>query len=431
MKKTLRSVALAFASLSTAAAIAAGCHPENAKPSGSTASSSASAAGSEITYEGLVAVISDPDEFARARKLGELLPALGPRGLPIVKQVIGQFASARIEMGASDYELLMRYWALHDAEGASRYAYGSAPRGYKVGAIYATVRPWMRDHPEEALAFLREWGAEQGDYGAAVQVALVQGWYDSGKPGLEEYVHDLGPSFERQRALGAYLTAKIRAQGPQAAISWAEAVPEEDSAYRLEVFRSVGESLVPFDVEAAKRFCEAHCDGPNGNEVRAEIATRWALNGKGEGGAALEWLSSVPVNDQTEFAVRRTYSIWGDYEREAALAWMKPYVDGELPAWLRPALPIYVRLLGATSPEESLALVKKFFAKEGNLYDHWTVTIARPWRQRDEAAAEAWLANASLSPEALEKIRAPRTPADELRIKREKLQQSIAGPAKG
>jgi hypothetical protein len=430
MKKTLRSVALPIALLGTAAAIAAGCHPESAHPSGSTASSSAGAAGSEITYEGLVAVLADRDEFSRARKLGELLPTLGPQGVPIVRQVLEQFASARIELGASDYELLMRYWALHDPEAASRYAYGMAPRGYRVGAIYATVRPWMQESPEEALTFLRDWGAEQGDYGAAVQIALVQGWYDSGKPGLPEYIHDLGPSFERQRALGAYLTAMIRARGPQEAVSWAEAVPEQDRAYQLEVFRVVGESLVPFDVEAAKRFCDAHCDGPNAQEVRAEIATRWALNGTGEGGAALEWLSTTPASDQREFAVRRTYAIWADYQREAALAWMKPHVDGEMPEWLRPALPIYVRELSAVSPEESLALVKKFFATEGRLYDHWTATLVRPWRQRDEAAAEAWIKTASLSPEVLEKIRAPRTPADELRIKREKLQQSIAGPAK-
>ena len=431
MKKTLRSVALTFALLSTAAAIAVSCHPEAAEPPGSTASSDASAAGSEITFEDLVAVLSDRDEFARARKLGELLPALGPGAVPIVKQVIGQFASERIELGASDFALLLRFWALHDAEAASRYAYGLAPRGYKVGAIYSTVRPWMQENPEDALASLREWGAEQGDYGAAVQVALVQGWYDSGKPGLEEYIHDLGPSFERQRALRAYLTAMIRARGSQEAVSWAEAVPEQDRAYRLEVFRVVSESLVPFDVEAAKRFCEAHCDGPDGVAVRAEIATRWALTGKGEGGAALEWLSTVPVNDETEFAVRRTFATWGDYQRDAALAWMKPYVDGEVPAWLRPALPIYVRLLAEKSPEEGIPLVSKFFAKEGRLYDHWMVGLVRPWRQRDEAAAEAWIANASLSAEALEKIRAPRTKADELRLKREKLQQSVAGPAKG
>lgn len=436
MEKTRRSVAIAFASLAAATAVAVGCNQEAPAPSGSAATpgapdSAASAAGSEITYESLVALLSDRDEFARARKLGELLPTLGPRAVPIVRQVLEQFVSARIEIGGADYELLMRYWALHDPEAASRYAFGSSPRGYRVAAIYASVRPWMRESPEDALTFLREWGAEEGDYGAAVQVALVRGWYDSGKPGLDEYIHDLGPSFERQRALSAYLTEMIRAQGAEAAVTWAEAVPEQDSAYRLDVFRAAGESLVPFDVDAAKRLCDAHCDGPSGAAMRTQIATRWALNGKGEGGAALEWLSTAPVNDETEFAVRRTYAVWGDYHREVALAWMKPYIAGDVPAWLVPALPIYVRLLGDTSPAESLALVARFFAKDAPLRDHWIVTVARPWRQRDEAAAEAWIAQASLSAEVLEKIRAPQTRADQLRMKREKMQQSIFGPAKG
>jgi hypothetical protein len=427
MKKTRRSIAIAFASFTAAAAIAIGCNREAPAP-GSTAAPSA--AGSDVTFESLVAVLSDPDEFARVRKLAEWLPTLGPQAVPIVTQVLEQFASARIEIAGADYELLMRYWALHDPEAAARYAFGKSPRGYRVGSLYATVRPWMKENPEEALTSLRAWGAEEGDYGAAVQIALVQGWYDSGKPGLEEYIHDLGPSFERQRALGAFLTAMIRARGAQAAASWAEAVPEKDSAYRLEVFRAAGESLVPFDVAAAKRLCDAHCDGPAGAAMRAQIAMRWALNGKGEGGAALEWLSNAPANDETGFAVRRTYAIWGDYDREGALAWMKPYVAGDLPAWLDPALPVYVRMLGDTSPAESLALIARFFSDDDKR-DYWTVMITRLWRQRDEAAAEAWIAQASLSKEVLEKIREPKTPADELRIRREKMQQSIAGPAKG
>jgi len=435
MKKTRRAVANYLVSFTSAALIATACQRDAPAPSGAAASPSASetaasTARSNLTIESLVALLSEPDDFARVRKLAELLPTLGPEAVPVVQQVLELMAAARIELTSADYELLMRFWAVHDPEEASRYAFGKSPRGYRVGAIYATVRPWMKADPEKAVGFLREWATEEGDYGAAVQVAIVRGWYASGKPGLEQYIHDLGPSFERQRALGAYLTDVIRARGSAAAVGWAESIPEQDSAYRLEAFRATGESLVPFDVDAAKRFCDAHCEGADGAAVRALIATRWVLRGKGEGADALEWLSTAAANEETEFAVRRTFAMWADFERDAALSWMKPYVDGETPKWLKPALPIYVRELGEKSPEEALVLVERFFSDE-RVHDHWTFEIVRHWRQRDEKAAEAWIAHASLSKDLLDRIRAPKTRADELRIERERKQQSVLGRASG
>src|SRR5439155_9042361 len=50
--------------------------------------SPAAAPGSPLTRASLVAMINEPDDFARARKFGELLPTPGPESLPVVKEAL-------------------------------------------------------------------------------------------------------------------------------------------------------------------------------------------------------------------------------------------------------------------------------------------------------------------------------------------------------
>src|SRR5262249_36231514 len=138
--------------LITAAAIGSGCDREPPAQPGSaspSAAARAAATGSDLGYDDLVALIGNPDHFAIARTLGERLPTLGPRSVPAVKQVIDD--AANLEIDGVTYELLMRYWALHEPEEAAFYALARAPRGYRVAAIHATLRPWAKLDPEKAL----------------------------------------------------------------------------------------------------------------------------------------------------------------------------------------------------------------------------------------------------------------------------------------
>jgi len=361
------------------------------------------ASGPDLSYQNLVELIGDPDDFAKASRLGALLPKLGRGWLPAVKEVLGE--ADAFEMGGVEFELLLRYWAAHEPAEAGFYALATSPLGYRVAAIYAAVTPWVHANPQQALKTVQLWSIQGGDPAAAAQVVLVRGWYASGQPGLEEYIRDLGSGFERQRALAAYSTAVIRKRGVEALVQWAEAVPEDDASYKLEVFRAAGPAIVAFDLPAAKRFCDAHCDGPHGSNLRNRIATRWAREGAPT--APLDWLESGPEGQERNLAVRLTYAIWGRMDRDAAIRWMNEKNAGE-PAWLRPAWPIYARLLAVDSPAEGLAWAARLETEKER--DVVTLEIAHAWRQQDEAAAEAWLRQSSLPPELLEIVRASEEP---------------------
>ncbi len=178
-------------------------------------SAKSGASASSISYDELIALIADPDEFSKARKLGELLPSLGPDAVPTVKSVLAE--AAPLEMGATEFELLLRYWASHEPREASLYALAESPRGYRWAAVHASLTTWARGNPQEALEATRIYTFEEGDVGAAAMVALVRGWIESGKPGIEEFIHDTGMGIQRQRAIYAYSIAKIRKDGTDAA----------------------------------------------------------------------------------------------------------------------------------------------------------------------------------------------------------------------
>jgi hypothetical protein len=424
MSRHTNWIKIPLASAFAAAVLGVGCGEAHRDTNPAPAAPDAAALGADFTYESLLALLVNPDAFARARTLSEVLPKLGPEGIPIVKQVLDETSTAKIEIGNADYELLVRYWALHAPGDAASYVYGHAPRGYQAGAQLAAVQEWMKADPERGLSTVVLWAREEGDVGAATQVGLVRGWYDSGKPGLETYIHDLGPSFERQRALSVYATSVIRAHGVDEVVRWAEAVPDADTTYKVEVFRSVGDAMVPFDIEAAQRFCAAHCDGPNGSKLRNRIATRWET--LGDSPAALEWLSKGEQDKDTQFAVRRTYAVWGSAHRQSAVSWMKDKLDdaGDPPEWLRPALQLYVEFVGRDAPAEGIALATHFFeGKEDREFE--IIKIARHWRQQDEKAAEAFLVKSSLDAAALEKIRAPQTEYEGLMLQQEARQKAI------
>jgi hypothetical protein len=388
-----------------AAAATVGCDARLSAPAASPPTSAAATTGSEpdFTYESFVELIGNPDHFAVARILGERLPKIGPGSLPALQKVLED--SPTLELNATEFELLMRYWARFDAPGATFYAFANAPRAFRVSAILATVRTWAAIDPQSALQTVGSWTMEGGDAGTAAQIALVRGWYDSGKPGLEQYIHDLGASLERQRSLSAYATAVIRAHGPGEVVRWAEAVSPDDAGYKLEVFRNVASALVPFDLDAARHFCDKHCEGPFGSHMRDRIASRWVER---DGAAALEWLGQAPAGEGRDVALRFGFVNWAQIDTEKAVQWMTARLDEKpQPEYLEAMWPVYARAVGQTHPVEGLERAQQIKGPQDR--ENITVQILRGWRWRDEPAMEAWLKQANLPQSIVARAHAPQT----------------------
>jgi hypothetical protein len=353
--------------------------------------------------EAIAEAVRDGDPYARARRLAVLLPSLGSEGVPGVKEVLRD-PRLLLYRGGAEIELLARFWATHEPEEATRWAVEDAPRGYRLSAVFSTLSRWAALDPHSALVAVQEWEGEQSDVRDLVQIALVHGWFEKDPVELARHIQQHEMGIARQRRLSNYVRLLIHHQGVEAAMRWAESVPEDDTVYKRNVYRQMGSALVAFDVEVALRWCEAHCDGPYGAGIRSAIATRWAkLEG---GGAAVSWLLSQPQGADRSVALRDAFWSWADRHPDEVAAWMRAGsrgTDGEPEPEVRLLSAPYAELLIPKSPAEAIRWAQ--WVEDEGMRERLLIRIARAWRFRDEAAAEAWLRESPLSEESRERAR--------------------------
>jgi hypothetical protein len=321
--------------------------------------------------------------------------------VPAVEQTLDD---RKLDLRGTEVELLLWYWATHQPQEAALWAKTKAPIGYGESSVYTALRVWAEADPEAAVSFAWPW-TERLPFEKIVPMAVVRGWYARGEPQeLRHWIRSLRPDITSQRAVAAYIRVVYEQEGSQAVMSWAESLPEEqDPTFKQAVFRRVVDLLSLFDTQSAMRWCEAHCDGPYGSNLRNLIGRNWA---RSDAPASLAWLSTAPEGYDRDLAVRMTWALWSRQDRGAAIAWMAAKTDGEPAAWVRPIYPVYARLLSEDGkPAEAVRWAAEIQSEQER--EAVLIGIARAWRERDEAAAADWLLQSTLSEQAREKVRAP------------------------
>ncbi len=365
-------------------------------------------AGAGSADAALAAALGDPDAYARARKLAELLPTLGPEAIPAVKRKLDR---SRAGLGGAEFELLVHFWASQDPSSAATWAFGLIAQRYRIPAIHTAVELWAEADPAAALAGVTA-ASVRADVptAEAARLALLRGWFRSDRPGLEKYLQSLGSTAEREASLLVYAIALVQAEGSDALMRWAEAIPTDDESYKRSAYFQATSALAAFDPAAAQRWCDRHCEGPYAVGMRQVIVTTWLNSGR-DGRSMVEWVSrapETPSNDQTLVAA---YGIWAKRDREAALDWMRQQQSAGPQPWVRKLYGPFARHLAATSPAEAIEWAGR--VELDSEREALLIEIAHGWRRQDEAAAEAWLAGSPLSESAREMARKP-DPSDGL-----------------
>ena len=130
MKRTTRSWIAAAALVGFALAGCDATPPPD--PTASASGESERADPSALPSGGsLAAALRDPDPYARARSLGALLPTLGPEAVPEVQQALDKF---RLDLGAVEFELLLRFWASQEPAEATAWTFKQASPLYRITA---------------------------------------------------------------------------------------------------------------------------------------------------------------------------------------------------------------------------------------------------------------------------------------------------------
>lgn len=354
-------------------------------------------------------VLADPDPYARARRLGTLLPNLGPEAIPEVREAL---EDAMLRLGAADFDLLLHFWASHEPEAASHWAVYEALPVYKNLSIATTMELLARANPATALRAVQRTQAEADEEAArAAEMALVRGWFQVDRPALEKYIQDLGIGKIRQRAVLAYSLALLQAEGSDAVMRWAESVQEDESRYKLDVYRQVASAFTWADMDAAVRWCNEQCDGPWGNRMRTMILRARLRNGE-PGGELIEWATQASAETEEQIEDKRhtlwlTFAMWANQDRAAALEWMQQKVSGEHEDWVKHLYEEYAKQLAKESPAEGIRWAERVEDEQRRRLV--LMQVGALWCEQDVAACESWLDGSPLSENERARVRHPKT----------------------
>lgn len=347
----------------------------------------------------VVDVLAEPDPFLRIARLATLLRTFDPAAAP---HLPGLLRNVKIDLDSLETGLLVEFWASHDAKAASQWALFRSPPAFRSTAIEAAFPLRAAEDPQAAAQELAAFQMVPGPYRETAEKALISGWFDSGKPGLTDYIQKIGVGFARQRAIATYARKLVQRDGAKAAIAWADSVPDDDATYKMSVLRQTGSSVAMLDPQAAAAWCDRVCSDKLASNVRAMVAQRWAAL---DGPAAMAWVSKAPDDRERLWAVKAAFWGFWRHDPDGFEHWIDAAAGESLPAWLEPAVEIYAAQLVKEDPHAALAWAGRI--KDDTTRQRALVNVARFWRKHDQAAADAWLEQSPLSEEERESVQHP------------------------
>ena len=333
-----------------------------------------------------------PDPILRMEKLAGALGALDGSALEPVRDA---YKGVLIEIGDPEIVLFVEWWARFDPEGAFQWTRTNWEAN--IPSVAASVaRAWARIDPMAAYAVVGPLDDQDRPLAPYV-VAVVQGWAESGKPGLDEFIAQLPPG-HRSRATTVTVRRKIRRDGPVPTIAWAEAAPLEQ---KLRIYQRLASGLAEVDPEAARAFAEKHVSGPYGKRLPRRVATRWI---RSDPEAAMNWLETLEPGFSRDDAVTEAYRRWLGRDPGRARAWMEENASEVDQRWLEPAKSLHAHDISYDAPEEAANWAKRM-VQDPELRLAALANPVRSWVLQDEAAARDWVVRESgLSEEFQERV---------------------------
>jgi hypothetical protein len=356
------------------------------------------AASSPETANSVMGILADPDPIQRAIRLGTYLENLGPEGLDEVR---GALKDLSVDHDGVSITLLLAFWSNLDPSGASWYAMRTVPQGFSATAARTAVTAFARRDPKKALDQVAANTLVPRGSPAVMEQALVRGWFESGQPGLVEYIAALGQAEGMQRALNELVRCALRRDGPEGIVRWIEDLPDEYRAFKLAAFRQAALALTTVDPTVGVAFCEAHCDGPYGEGLRALVARRY---GAWDGPAAMAWVATAEPGAERDRAVIAAFEGWfASEDRPGLVKWYQAKGPEKAEPWLQPTFDLFATVQAAMAPEEALAwaqAVQDPQRREGAI-----LNVLRTWRHVDPQAADAWIDQSPLDEDMRERAR--------------------------
>lgn len=361
----------------------------------------------------LLEMIQHPDMLMRVEKISAHLQTLGPEDLDATRKI---FELAAHDRGDIEYTLFGEWWAGFDAPAAQAWADG-AMRGRHPRVISAIVRRWAAQDPEAAVASKRFMKVQVGApvYRAELLDALIVGWFESEKPGLEDFLQTLVGE-DLARGLKTYARIRVIKYGARETLEWTR-VGEGFTEPQHRLLTAGALTVVAGqEPQLAAEYLEfANRDGVDTATFVSRIAGGWA---ELDHEAAVRWLGTLEHSPDRNRGLTRAGGIWARKDPEGLASYL---VENSGEKWLDPVRVLAIRRavnksrfrLDWTQAMESIDEVVDDRAR-------WSVRawVLQRWFIVDEAAANAYMLGDSDLPDDFRARARKSSPATRLEVEK-------------
>ena len=333
------------------------------------------------------------DLLVRQAAVAELLLTLGPESLDEVRQ---GYEGVLIDLGDSELILLGDWWARFDPRAALRWTDHHWPARFSTPVVGAALREWGRVDPAAAMAAAQM--APNERLKLRWSEAVLRGWDEARLDGALEFAETLGDGPTRQWALYTVTRRRVLRDGPDAAIAWAEALPDDDPRFKHHALMRVATAAAAVQPEKATALVDRQMNGPYYDNLPQRVAKGWFDHDPEQ---TFAWLSSLPEGPERDEAVRETFRLWLSFSTPPSLAWVQAQPGAR---WADPAHSVYAGYLAkTTNPEKGMDWTQRIVGEDER---HMTqAQVARIWLAVEPERADAWLEQSDLPPDLIRRTR--------------------------
>jgi hypothetical protein len=352
--------------------------------------------GAELTST-ILDIYAVPDRFDRLEKIVSVL-----RGVQAGQGDALEAALDGLDFPNRELErvLIITAWSTFDPIAATKWVVThERTEIIRVTMLSESVYQWALNDPEGMLRDAYMVAYARTGWDPTTLRTLIRGWYDSGEPNLEQFVYTL-PRLgdDRQRGVSALIESKLEHEGVEAVIAWAKASIAGDVPYKQYIYSRLAGDIAKIDPARAIAWCDEICDTQLGEEIPLWIATVWVVD---SGAEAMDWITARDADViSVRVGARAAYRRFLLHARDGAFAWMEATTEQqrlEQEALQGPLFMYINERSGLGAAEEAIEWTQ--YITDDATRDELLRRIAMRWLRLDPVAAEAWLAQSSLSEE--------------------------------
>jgi len=339
--------------------------------------------------------LTNPVFFERTVLMTELLQHLNADNLEAGVEALEKELDRTPETGI---RLFVRVWADLDLRGAYERIL-TWPRPKMKHGMAELIFVWASQDPVGAREALQKIPFEMVREVAVS--SLVGGWAQGGQPGIEDFLMTLSSGGLQTKLTAVTATWKLRRDGPEATLAWAESQPQEDEwdGFRKVAMERAANQVAPLEPEMVARWAEKHWDQTYARTVPRELAKRWF---PADADAAMAWLTGLDDPEKRDELIDTGFRRWSQLDGRSASQWL---TTTELTPVHDPAIAIFSTELTRAEPERALLWAQRIHDDE--LRKLSQTNALRVWLQRSPGPAAAWLEGGLLEPEVVAAAKQP------------------------